>query len=229
MNTKTLLLTGVVAIMILLMGERFVATYMHGKTDTPNGSNTAVQVDSTGVPKETFNAVKDLMAKSMSLECTFTDTTGRDTRTFIKNGSIRADFTGKQPQQTGSMIIRNKEMFLWTANKKGFTVMLTDAELNGNPTEPGQAATQNPLGQQNFLGTLERYKDSCKTASISDDIFQPPADIAFSDFAQFMHTIAPSIGTQGLSPTTTGAPASKDQIKVMIKQYVPAGATVETP
>src|SRR6266403_6202700 len=64
--------------------------------------------------------VKDALSKSESMQCDYTDEQGRVSKTFIKNGAVRSDYTGKTPQESGSIIVTSQKMYMWTTDKKGY-------------------------------------------------------------------------------------------------------------
>jgi len=218
MNTKIILLTGFVILVVLAVGGGFLL--MKGKPVAPQ---TGVSV--TQVPKEenknVFTSIKDALSKSLSLNCSFTDDTGRVTKSFIKNGAVRADFTGKTLQDTGSVIVKDKKMYVWTADKKGFTMELTDEQLSGKAVSTGSATNTTVPQQSNILADLEKYKNNCKSGVVADNLFVPPTDVTFSDLTQLMKAVP--TGAQGTAPGTSDSGVSQQQIDDLMKKYAPSG------
>lgn len=166
-----------------------------------------------------FSSIQDALSKSLSLECDYTTDQGQTTKTYIKNGAIRADITPKDATQTeqyaGSVLIKDKKMYAWggTFGNKGFVVDIPDAIT---PT-PGGAT--GGLGQKEvMMSELEKYKQYCKPMTIADDLFTPPSDVTFTDYSQMQNMMMPAHGS------VTGAPAgsgmTEEQMKAYQQQYM---------
>ena len=153
-----------------------------------------------------FTSIKDALSKSLSLECTFTDESGQQTKSYIKNGAVRADMTAKDPKESGSVIVKGKTMHFWNG-KTGFTMQIP--EETSAPAQPG--AKESTPESANIMQTMEKYKDSCKPAVVADSLFTPPADVQFQDFSKMMQQLPTG------SPGTGSAPA------IDYSQFIPAG------
>jgi len=150
-------------------------------------------------------SIKDALSKSASLECSYTDAEQRTARTYIKNGAVRTDYAGNNPSQSGSVIVRDKKMYMWTPDKKGFMIEIPD--VTDTPTQTGE---KKKTQEEQFLDELEKNKQYCKTAVVSDSLFTPPAEVNFQDYTQMMQA-APTIGA--------GAGMSEEDVKKAIEQY----------
>jgi|SRR6185369_12973364 len=149
-----------------------------------------------------FTTVKNTFSKSASMQCEYTDEQGRVTKTYIKNGAVRSDYTGKTAQDSGSIIVTAQKMYIWTADKKGYMYDIPQVTV-----ATGQnAAPQGGNKKDEFMSGLDKYKDSCKTAVVSDSLFTPPADVEFTDSSKMMQ----SQGT-GVVPTMTQEQAKQYQ------------------
>lgn len=156
-----------------------------------NGQNTS---SSQNASSNAITSIKDAMSKSVSLECIYKDAEGRSSKSYIKNGAVRVDVVNEsEPDKSAYIIMKDKKMYTWTAKKEGFVMELPDEE------EMKQAADSMPKGtsdgtaqQQNVMADLEKYKDACKPAVVSDSLFTPPADVTFTDLSQMMK---PATGT----------------------------------
>jgi len=140
-----------------------------------------------GPQSNVITSIKDSLSKSVSLECNYTDEQGRTSKSSIKNGEIRSDYTGKTTQESGSIIVTGKKMYMWTPDKQGF--MLDIPQVTETPAA-GNGATGQGLSQKdNLMSDLEKYKQDCKAAVVSESLFTPPADVKFTDYSQMMQQV----------------------------------------
>jgi len=152
--------------------------------------------------------VKDAVSKTASMQCDYVDEEGRASKTYIKNGEFRSDYTGKTPQDSGSIIVTGKKMYMWTADKKGFSYDIPQVTVT-----PGQNVA--PAGDNKkdaFVAEVNKYKDSCKGAIVSDSLFTPPTDVQFTDYSKMM---MPQQGTG-----TTPGSMTQEQMKQYQQQYM---------
>lgn len=217
MNTKTIILTGLVVIVLLAVGGGFLFMGKNPTSNTKPNETKKVAKENGGT---IFSSIKDALSKSLSLTCDFTDEAGRVTKSYIKNGAVRANFSGKTPLESGSVIVKDKKMYLWTADKKGFTMELTDEQLSGKAATDSGTTPNAAAQQSNILASLEKYKNNCKAGVISDSMFVPPTDITFSDLSQLMKAI-PTMPKE--IPGANGQNLSPEQLKEMMKQFAPSG------
>ena len=150
-----------------------------------------------------FTSIKDALTKSVSLECEYTDPEQRVSKVWIKNGAIRSDMTSPNADDNGSVIMKDKKMWMW--NSQGAFMMtipdVTPAEGESTPTNQ----------TDEILADLEEYKEDCKPAVVGDDKFTPPADIEFQDMSKMMEGMTvPQGGAEGYS---------EDEVKKMMEQY----------
>lgn len=169
MNKQILI---VLALVLLVGGGAFFAI-SSSKKGTP-ASNSSNPVGNT------FSSIKDALSKSVSLQCNFTDETGRKTTSYIKNGAVRADIEAQKAEESGSVIVKDKKMYFWNKTS-AFMMDLSATEVTGTP-----GASQAENEQQSLMNSMEKYKESCKPAVVSDALFTPPSDVKFQDFSQMM-------------------------------------------
>jgi hypothetical protein len=100
------------------------------------------------------------------------------TKAFIKNGAIRTDTTDPNPERSGSMIMKDKKMYMWT-NKEGYVMEIPDV----TPAE-GSTADTTTSESEDIMKDLEEYKDHCKTSVVADSLFTPPGDVNFQDMSK---------------------------------------------
>ena len=128
-------------------------------------------------------SIKDSLSKSVSLECDYTDEQGRKTKSYIKNGAIRSDFTSEDVQESGSVILNDKKLYVWTNKKQGFVSEIPEAATTTEEAVKDQGLSQ----RDGLMADLEKYKQQCKPAVVSDSLFTPPADVEFTDYSQLMN------------------------------------------
>ncbi len=180
------ILIGLVVLILVGAGAGYVVMSKKGVPGIP-ASTTSGNV---------FTSIKDALSKSLSLECTFTDESGRQTKAYMKAGAVRSDFTGKTANESGSVIMKDKKIYFWNA-QGGF--MMEAPEETPAAGEPTTKAT--PGGAGDIVETMEKYKESCKPAVVADSLFTPPANITFQDFSKMMQQTAPA--ASGANPVPT--------------------------
>lgn len=192
-----------VIIIVLILLVAGVGYYMYSQKGSakPSTANTAQQNTSM------FSSIKDALSKSLSLQCTFSDETGRQTTAYIKAGAVRADVVGKNPSEqynNSSVIMKDKKLYMWdTVKKQGITMTLNDENLPTGTVNSGSGSpSQNSAGD--MMAALEKYKNDCKPAVISDSLFVAPTDVTFSDLSKMMQP--------------TGA-VNQQNVQQMMQQY----------
>ena len=162
------LIIGVIAVLVL--GAAFYFMSSKKSTTGPSGSNSGGNV---------FTSIKDALSKSVSLECTFSDESGRKTTSYIKNGAIRADIVSTVADESGSVIVKDNKTYFWN-NKGGFVMTVEPDKTNSAGGNPAQSQGDS------LMKDLEQYKDSCKPSVVSDSLFTPPSDVKFTDFSEML-------------------------------------------
>ena len=187
----------VVVLLLLGVGGYFVIQ---------RSSNPAMNSNSAG--GNPFTSIQDALSRSLSLECTFVDDEGRQTKTYIKAGAVRTDFTGATTEESGSMVMKNKKLYTWTnAKKEGFMMEVPDVDVT--PSQTKTTTSDEAPNPANTLAMLEKYKDSCKPGTVADSLFTPPSDIKFTDYSQMMK--------QFTQPT--GGAINEDSVKDLMEKY----------
>ncbi len=174
---------GIVALLLVGGGAYYFMSNKSGglpsTTSTPSGQTTG----------SVFSSIKDALSKSLSLECSFTDTEGRQTKSYVKNGAVRADITAPKVEDSGSVIVKDKKIYFWNS-KGGF--MMEVPETTPGAGQPSGTGSQAQAG--NVLDTMEKYKSSCKPGVVADNLFIPPTTVQFQDFSKMMQPSAPPVG-----------------------------------
>lgn len=138
-----------------------------------------------------FTSIQDALAKSLTLQCSFTDDMNRKTTAYIKSGAVRVDFVGTNSAQmynSMSVIMKDQRIYMWDpAKKQGMTMVFaipTGAMMaTGTPTTGTTQPSQNGA---NVLSSLDKFKDSCKPAVVADTMFTIPTDVTFQDLSKMM-------------------------------------------
>jgi len=176
---------GIVVLVIIGAGTGFfVMNAQKKQTSQPLSPTTSTAPQPTS--NNAFTSIQDALSKSMSLSCDFTDDKGRKTISYIKNGQIRTDITSSNPQESGSIIIKDKKMYFWNSTKQGFMMDLSNIQPSGLPKDkkPQKGISQ----KDEIMKNLEEYKTRCKPAGVDDSLFTIPSDITFSDFSSMFKT-----------------------------------------
>lgn len=183
------------------------------KKDTQKSNSRAVVAQSAPSPSSgnVISSIKEALTGAQSLQCDFTDEEGRKIVSYVKNGAVRTDIAATDPKQSGSMIMKDNKMYFW--NGKQGTMMAFDiaAILDSISVTPQPA--QGNIGQkpEDIVESLEKYKESCKAATVDDALFTPPADVKFIDLSSMKKTVAPS----GAMPSAM----TEEQIKALQQKY----------
>lgn len=168
MNPK-LLLIGVVVLVVVGVGAFMVfGNKSAGDESASSGSNA-------------FTSIKDALSKSLSLQCEYTDSEGRSSVVYIKNGAMRGDITGGGPGESGSMINKDGKMYFWN-EEGGYVMTITEGDDMGD-----YESSDSQSAGEDFMEEIEEYKESCKPAVVSDSLFTPPSDVQFTDMSQMMN------------------------------------------
>lgn len=187
-SRKMVIILVVVLLLLLTAGG-----YMFLNKQSANLQKVANVSSSKATPStggSMVSSLKDLFSKTVSMQCDFTDEDGRKTVAYIKSGAVRSDVSGKTAQDIGSVIMKDKKIYFWNG-KQGtmmefdFTKMMENAEK----ITPGVQKTTTPSSQNQsaeMMQNLEKYKQNCKPAVISDSLFTPPSDVKFTDVSQMM-------------------------------------------
>lgn len=207
MNKKIL---GAVLVLLLAVGA-----FLYMNPSSPLKSGT-MQSGSPATGTSPFTSIQDALSRSLSLECTFTDDSGRQTKSYVKAGAVRTDFTGKTAADTGSAIIKDKKMYYWNNSKKEGFMMEVPAVTPGK-SESGSTPSNSSLGKGNsaseVYAMLEKFKNSCKASTVADSLFTPPTDIKFQDYSEMMKGLQ-----QMMNNSKTGG-FNEDSVKQMMQKY----------
>lgn len=179
-NKKTVIYVVVAVLLLLLVGG---ASYMRFKGNSKGGS------DKKDESKSIFTSVKDALSKNITLVCEFNDENGSSVKSYIKNGAVRVTSTGgSETKQSGDIIMKDKKMYMWDLKtKQGFVYDIPDADKSGDG-KVGMTATQ--VNQsESYLSMIDKYKDSCKVATVEDSYFVPPTDVKFQDMSKFLEDL----------------------------------------
>lgn len=190
MKNQTLIVIGAVVILLGVGGFLVV---------NQNKSKTLVSQETKN---ESFTSIRDALSRSLSLECDFTDEEGNKTKSYIKNGLMRADITSAKEGESGSVVIKDKKIYFWNVRGEGFAMAM--------PEENSDDKTNNQANE--VIKDVEKYKESCKTASVADSIFDIPSNIKFSDISEILKS----------TPNSATVPAvDSKEYEDLLKKYSP--------
>lgn len=196
---------GLVVVALLVLGW-----FLFVRNRVNQTSTTQPQVT---VAPNAFTSIKDALTKSISLQCEYKDEEGRTTSSFIKNGAVRADVVATDPKESGSVIIKDNKMYSWNG-REGVTMAFAEDQIK----DAQDSVAQN----QDVLENIEKYKDRCKPAVVSDVLFTPPTDVKFTDLSEMMKLVPTGATTQ-----TTPGNNPQDIQKMMDQYQTPSSAPAE--
>lgn len=181
MNSRTIII--VIVIVLLLLGGYYFYNQNAQKT-TPGAAST----QQTG--GNVFNSIQDALSRSLSLTCEYPDDKGNKVTTYIKAGAVRVmGYASASGEAAGQSLMKDGKMYIWDDKTKEGTVISFDTEKMKEAAESiKQETAENVESNQgeDFLKSLEQYKDYCKTATVSDSLFTVPTDVEFVDLAEQM-------------------------------------------
>ncbi|HVZ11527.1 MAG TPA: hypothetical protein VG965_00720 [Patescibacteria group bacterium] len=209
MNKKVAIIVAVVLVLIVA-----VAAFMMMKKGAPKASTTSTSEEQTAVPTSAniISSIRDALARSETLECSFTTDSGISTHAYIKSGMIRADVTGKTSNESGSMIMKDKKMYFWNS-QMAITMQVPDVTVT-----PG--ASQGSAQYQNTMDSLEAYKKDCHAATVADSEFDLPTGVTFKDMSSMMKEMAPG-GAAGSKRDVPSGVVVPSNYQEMMQKYAP--------
>lgn len=201
----------VLPLIILIIIAGIVGYIVFGKNlmspKAQDANTKTTQVSQAPTTSNVITSIKDALVGSQSLKCEFTDEGGRKTTTYMKSGAIRTDFVATDSKQSGSVIMKDKKMYYWSG-KQGTILEFDLSEMKENVTSAPK--TPNTTGQspEDVIGSLEKFKEFCKPASVDSVLFVPPTDVKFTDMSQVL---------KNMKVSATGVPQAmtEEQIKAL--------------
>lgn len=173
----------IIVILLLIIAGGAYLSFQKGRTQPSQPSNFS---QDQSQPGGVFESIRDALSKSLSLECTYKDERGVETKTYIKAGAVRVDskLENKGEVNYSQFILKDRKMYSWDpTTKKGmvFEIPAVTPQVGSSDQPPDGG-----FNQESFLQEIEKYKNSCKTASVSDSLFTAPSDVTFEDISKMM-------------------------------------------
>lgn len=194
----------IIVVVLLLLG-------VGGYFFTKKSSNSALTSGAKKTVTSPFTSIQDALSKSLSLQCTFTNDQGQKTKTYIKAGAVRVDYTGATADESGGTIVKDKKIYSWTnSNKEGFMMERPDVKVTTSQTT-NTVEVKSAMSSVT-LAMLEKYKDSCKPGTVADSLFTPPSDIKFTDYSNRMKELQKT-------PPPSGGAVNEESLKNMMEKY----------
>ncbi|MGE5041961.1 MAG: hypothetical protein ACM3IJ_03580 [Candidatus Levyibacteriota bacterium] len=198
---KKLGIMAAVILILLIVGGFMVFKNMTSAPKAVTETNKATT--NTEKQPNTFSSISDAIARNLSIQCDFSDLGGMKAISYMKGGMIRIDLAGKTPDQNASLIMRDNKMYYWT-DKMAFMTSFNIQEMSKQVQESTPSSQQKP---QDYVAMMEKYKDACKEAAVSDTEFVIPSTVKFQDMSNLVPsvpagaariTVAPSMDYQEL-------------------------------
>lgn len=130
-----------------------------------------------------ISSIQDAILKATPLKCEYPDDKGNTMTTYIKGDKIRG--TGQvsaDPKSQGEFLMRDNKMYTWDSKTKKGVIIGFNKNI---PTQTAQIS-QSPDQKTQTVENLEKYKNYCKVAVISDSMFNVPTDVQFTDLEEQM-------------------------------------------
>lgn len=163
----------IIIVVVLAVG----AIMFISRNQTTKPSVNVTTENKTGEKKEgVFDSIRDAISKSLSLKCEYkTDKT--KTVAYIKGTAIRIDGSGTEKPNSGA-IIKDNKLWSWDIDKKEGIIM--SLQMNKDKA----------LSPEEIINNLEKEKQFCQTAVVSDSVFNPPTDVKFQDLSALFEKIS---------------------------------------
>lgn len=176
-DNKMFLIIGAVAVVVVLLLGAFML----------RGGSSSVP----GMAQNPQDLIASAMTGTGSVKCEYTGEDGAVVTAYIKNGQVRTDITGG-PDGGGSFLMKDKTTWTWSdSTKEGVMFVLPEI----TPVA-GQATGEMQTASDEVAADLEQYKDSCKSETVSDSVFEVPTDVNFQDFSSMMSGMEQEIQSQ---------------------------------
>lgn len=152
-----------------------------------------------------ISSIQDAILKATPLKCEYPDDKGNTMTTYIKGDKIRGTGYVSDSKSQGEFLMRDNKMYTWdTKTKKGVII-----GFNNDVSTQGTKVTQSPDQKTSTVENLEKYKQYCKVAVISDSMFNIPTDVQFTDLEEQMKNSG--IDTQKLIEESQATPPPDGQ------------------
>lgn len=178
MKNKRVLITSILILLVLFVAG---ASYLKFRNNSNQlGNNTTVD-------KSVFTSVKDALTKNVTLACEFNEDESTF-KSYIKNGAVRVSTTENTQTQAGEMLMKDNKMYIWDSNSKEGFVYDIPKDTEGDNEKVGMTG-QAVVSSESYLDMIDKYKDSCKVATLDDSFFTPPSDVKFQDMSKFLEDL----------------------------------------
>lgn len=208
-SRKWIILAIGIVIILLGTGGYYVMRQQGAKTRNAPVAMTISPTKSQGM----FGSIKEALSKSLSLRCEYSEN-GKKTTAYLKAGAVRADMSGGTAQENGSVIVKEEKMYFWNG-KQGMMMAFDIDAMTQEEDEVTPNVSTSSAGD--VLVGLEKFKEHCKPAAVSDTLFIPPTDVKFVDQTKMMQSLQ-----QRQKEVTPGQAMNEEQMKLIqenMKKY----------
>lgn len=184
----------IILVIVLIVIGGFV---YFSKGSKPLG--TQVEKGSSSTQKNIFTSIKDAMTKSLSLKCEYQGEHGKTT-TYLKGNNVRVMYQALEGDgKSGHAIMKDNQIWIWTEGEKEGLVFNIE-ESDKNTQEP-----KTETNREQILDELEKYKNQCSAAVVSDSMFTPPSGVDFKDMSSFQQEMMKNLNVSGIPEVPTEA------------------------
>jgi hypothetical protein len=170
----------IVLLLTLILGGGY---FFVSKNKVSNLSDTSLNKKDSGL----FTSIKDALNKDLTLACEFKDENA-SFKSYIKNGAVRVTTEGTQDGQSGEMIMKDNKMYIWDIKTNEGFVYDIPKEENGESQKVGMTGSE-IADSKSYLDLIDKYKDSCKVATVEDSFFVAPSGVKFQDMSKFLEDL----------------------------------------
>ncbi len=179
MKSKKLIIGAVVFVLLLIIGWVSYSK-LQGSNDSDLFKDSLTQ-------KSIFTSVKDALTQNITLACEFNESESTF-KSYIKNGAVRVSTFSDNSAQSGEMIMKDNRMYVWDSKTKEGFVYDIPKDVDGDSEDVGMTGQQ-VVSSESYLDMIDKYKDSCKVATLDDSFFTPPTDVKFQDMSKFLEDL----------------------------------------
>ncbi len=169
-----------IIIAVVVVGAGVVSWfYFGGKTAKESGKQEAGQQEEVKEGESFSGKLKDMVMRNVPLKCTYSDGEGNSGVGYVKNKKYYGEITTKDG--TAYVVMADNCMWSWADKEDQGVKMCFDVEegedLWGDWENMDEEARLNtPQGSY-----------SCRPATVSDSLFNPPQNIKFMDMNELMN------------------------------------------
>lgn len=183
MNKKMVI--GIIAALILIGGVSYYA--MNRDQENIESSDNSGDAMENKEDSSLFGSIKDAMNKGMSLRCEYSDEQNQTVVAYIKGNSVRTTIENpKSNESPSNFLMLDSTMYMWpvAGSNQGYMIKVDPETAQKAQDQTKGAENVDKATDTDIVGSLENYKQNCKSSVVADSMFEKPSNITFQDFSQ---------------------------------------------